>query len=243
MNTVISTNNLQKLLIVLCTFALVSCGALNTSLKKSDLAVETKASESVFLEPVGPDKRIVFVSVRNTSDKDLNIKSQIINRLLDSGYRVTDHPDEAYFSLQANVLKVGKDDLKAADSHLEAGFSGAVVGGALASNASAEGAIVGALVGIFADSLVEDTLFTMVTDLQIRERPRSNEVVTQQQSADSTQGDNANISETTEITSVDWKTYRTRIVSTANQSNLTFEEALPGLENGLVRSIAGLFAE
>ena len=44
-------------------------------------------------------------------------------------------------------------------------------------------------------------------------------------------------------TPVDWKTYHTRIVSTANQANLDFEDALPLLENGLIQSIAGMFAE
>ncbi|WP_275112714.1 complement resistance protein TraT [Bathymodiolus thermophilus thioautotrophic gill symbiont] len=38
-----------------------------------------------------------------------------------------------------------------------------------------------------------------------------------------------------------WKTYRTRIVSTANQVNLKFDEAIKSLEDGLVRSISGIF--
>jgi hypothetical protein len=38
-----------------------------------------------------------------------------------------------------------------------------------------------------------------------------------------------------------WKTYQTRIVSTANKVNLEFNEALKSLEDGLVRSISGIF--
>ena len=53
-----------------------------------------------------------------------------MERLRDSGYRITDDPDFAYFMLQANVLKVGRDNLEATDSYLEAGFSGAAIGSA-----------------------------------------------------------------------------------------------------------------
>ncbi len=237
-------NSLKLVVVATGTLTLIACSTVHTSIKKSDLDVQTKASETIFLEPVGPDKRIIFVSVRNTSDKDLDLKSQILDRLGNSGYEITDDPESAYFMLQANVLKVGKDDIGASDSYLDAGFSGAVLGSTVSSKSdSAKGAVIGALVGIVADSMVDDTLYTMVTDLQIRERPRINEFVTQQQSENSTQGSGTEVSQSTDTITVDWKTYHTRIVSTANQANLEFAEALPALENGLIRSIAGMFAE
>ena len=235
---------LKILLVTAASLTLFACSAVHTSLEKSELDVQTKASESIFLEPVSPSKRIIFVSVRNTSDKDLTIKPRIIERLSTSGYRITDDPEVAQFMLQANVLKVGMVDMKAADSYLDAGFSGAVIGSAVSSSSDIEkGVVIGALVGIVADSLVDDTLFTMVTDLQVRERPRANEKVTQQQSDNNTQGSSTTVTQSSDYASVDWKTYHTRIVSTANQANLKFDDALPALENGLIRSIAGMFAE
>ena len=45
------------------------CAAVHTSIAKKDLDVQTKMSDSIFLDPVGPDKRSIFVQVRNTSDK------------------------------------------------------------------------------------------------------------------------------------------------------------------------------
>jgi hypothetical protein len=39
----------------------------------------------------------------------------------------------------------------------------------------------------------------------------------------------------------DYKSYRTRVVSTANKVNLNYEEAAPALTEGLTRSLAGLF--
>ncbi len=224
--------------------SLSACGALRTSVEKSELDVQTRASESIFLEPVAPDQRVGFVSVRNTTDKDLDIKQRTIARLQQSGYRITENPDEAQFMLQANVLKVGKTNQDERDSFVEAGFTGAALGNAVSSSSdSTEGIILGAIAGVVVDALVADVLFTMVTDLQVRERPRGNERVTQAQSAETTQGSSTTVTESSNRSTVDWKTYRTRIVSTANQVNLEFEEALPALENGLVRSIAGLFAE
>lgn len=244
MKSVTQIKLIKFALFVATSLTLFACSAVHTSLDKSDLNVQTKASESIFLEPVSPSKRVIFVSVRNTSDKDLNIKPRIIERLSNSGYRITDDPEVAQFMLQANILKVGMVDLKAADSYLEAGFSGAVLGSAVSSSSdSAKGAVLGALVGIVVDSLVDDTLFTMVTDLQVRERPRANESVTQKQSENNTQGSSTKVTQSSDYTSVEWKTYHTRIVSTANQANLKFEDALPVLENGLIRSIAGMFAE
>jgi hypothetical protein len=40
---------------------------------------------------------------------------------------------------------------------------------------------------------------------------------------------------------VNWKRYRTRIGTSANQVNLKFEEALPEIQKGLCKSISGLF--
>ena len=58
-----------RLLLMLAAFGLVSgCGAVHTSIKKSDLDVQTRMSDTVFLEPVAPEKRLVFVSVRNNLD-------------------------------------------------------------------------------------------------------------------------------------------------------------------------------
>lgn len=231
-------------LVVASSLTLLACETLHTSLEKSELDVQTKASETIFLEPVSPAKRIIFISVRNTSDKDLNIKPQIVESLANSGYRITDDPEFAHFMLQANVLKVGKTDLKDAESYLDAGFSGATLGSVFSSDSdNTKGIVIGAIAGIVVDSMVDDILFTMVTDLQVRERPRANESVTQQQTENNTQGSSTTVTQSSDNTSVDWKTYHTRIVSTANQVNLDFEDALPALENGLIRSISGLFAE
>ena len=86
------------------------CGAAATAIEKRELVVQTKMSDSIFLEPVSPQKQIVYVKVRNTTDKDIEIEDQIKRAFESKGFKVVSDPDEAYFMIQANVLQVGKTD-------------------------------------------------------------------------------------------------------------------------------------
>ena len=227
---------------------ITGCSAMHTVVKKRNLDVQTKMSETIFLEPTSPANKIIFVDIRNTSDKNLDIKQSIVSKLKSNGYRITNNPSEAKFMLQGNVLKVGKTDLREAGGALQAGFGGAVTGVAIASatrNDAARGfaaaGLAGAAVGLLGDALVDDVLYMMVTDLQIRERPLAGERIVQTQAANLAQGSATTTQQSISGGQVKWKTYRTRIVSTANKVNLSYNEAQPKLENGLVRSIGGLF--
>ncbi|MDD2369156.1 MAG: complement resistance protein TraT, partial [Sulfuricurvum sp.] len=218
------------------------CGAAHTAIKKRNLDVQTKMSETIFLEPTEPDKKVIFVDVRNTSDKDIAVKDIIINGLISRGYTITTSPQKAYFMLQVNVLQVGKTDLRGAQSALEGGFGGAVLGATAgyamhnSNSNTAAGGLIGAAVGVVADALVDDTYFSMITDVQIRERPLAGEVITQTQNAKIKQGSSTNVNQDIQGGNVDWKTYRTRVVSTANKVNLDFAEAQPVLQDALGKS-------
>ena len=245
--------NLRTLLLtgVLAAFMLSmsGCSAMHTAIKKKDLDVQTKMSETVFLEPTAPDRKIIYFDLRNTSDKDIQIKDKIAAAFTEHGYRITQNPDEATFMLQGNILKVGKSDLRAANGYLESGFGGSVVGAAagyaIASGSSGRAVVgaglIGGALGLIGDALVDDVLYVMITDLQIRERPLDGEVITQVQQANLRQGSATRVMQDSRGGKVKWKTYRTRIVSTANQVNLEFEEAKPVLESALIRSISGIF--
>lgn len=236
-------------MITVVTVALYGCGAAHTMIKKHKLDVQTKMSETVFLEPTAPSKKIIFVSVRNTTDTEMNIKKQIVDLLKGSSYTITKDPEKANFMLQANILKLGKTDLRSSKTYLKAGYGGAVIGGALGGVASedSKGAAAGALIvgisSLIGDALVEDTYYSMVTDLQVRERPRKGERVQQRQLLSTHQGTATGLQQKVTGGDIDWKTYRTRIVSTANKANLQFDEARPKLEKGLTLSISGIFAE
>jgi hypothetical protein len=65
-------------------------------------------------------------------------------------------------------------------------------------------------------------------------------MVTERMSQDLDQGSSGRrILSTTEVH--DWKRYQARVMSTANQVNLDFEDAAPELTAGLTRAVAGIF--
>lgn len=235
-----------RLLTLLIAFSLVGCGAVHTLVKKRNLDVQTKMSETIFLEPVGPDKKTIFLEIKNTSDKELAVKERIVQKLTEGGYKLTQNPDKAYFMLQVNILQMGKNDLRTAQDAYRAGFGGALAGAAVGGVTTQSrggvvgGGLIGTTLGTVGNALVDDTLYSMITDLQIRERPAADEVVKQQQDTAAKQGTSTILRQRTTGGTVNWKSYRTRIVSTANKANLKFEEAKEPLEDGLVKVIAGI---
>lgn len=236
-------------LLAAAVMVLPGCTATHTMIKKRNLDVQTRMSETIFLEPAAPADKIIYVSIKNTSDKPLKIKAAIQQALQAAGYTLTRDPAAARFMLQGNILHVGRSDMREAGNALAAGFGGAVAGATVAGmtggsgrDMAGAGLLVGAL-SLAGDALVEDTLYSMVTDIQVRERPLEGETVTQSQRTTAAQGTATTLSQDVSGARVSWKTYRTRIVSTANKANLKFGEALPALEDGLIRSISGIFSD
>lgn len=225
---------------------IIGCGAATTAIEKRNLEVQTKMSDSIFLEPVAPQKQIAYIKVRNTTDKDINIEEQIKTAVEARGFKVVNNPEEAYFMIQANILQVGKTDATDSDSALQSGFGGGLLGAgvSLATGGSGNnigiGAAVGAVVGVLANTMVKDIYYTMVTDVEIRQRPTIDEKISQYEDNYSEQGTTSTIGQNVSKENAQWKIYRTRVVSTANQVNLDFEEAQTELSKGLTRSLSGL---
>ena len=173
------------LLLAALIWAMSGCKALHTSIAKKDLDVQTKMSDTIFLDPVGPDKKVIYIQVRNTSDKDnFDIETPIKAAITKRGYRVTDDPEEAYYRLQANVLSVAKASPTAAEAALGGGYGGVLAGGAAGAGVglatghggtgAAAGGLLGSVVGGFtetvADAFVKDVTYMAVTDVQLVER-------------------------------------------------------------------------
>ncbi|EOK1984518.1 complement resistance protein TraT, partial [Escherichia coli] len=93
------------------------------------------------------------------------------------------------------------------------------------------------LIGMAADAMVEDINYTMITDVQIAERTRTS--VRTDNVAALRQGTSGSKIQTSTETGNQHK-YQTRVVSSANQVNLKFEEAKPHLEDQLAKSIANI---
>lgn len=226
--------------------ALSGCAATSTAIAHRNLDVQTKMSDTIFLDPVTPDQRTVLLQIRNTTDHpELVIKNKIAAALTSKGYTLTDDPSKAHYMIQANILKVGKADARESQRALNGGFGAGLAGAAVGAGAFGGGSgkvgtgLLGAAIGIAADAMVKDVYFTMITDVQISERADKGVSVTENNTATLHQG-NSGAKQVSSTETTHWHRYQTRIVSTANKVNLEFPEALPSLEKGLVSSVSGL---
>lgn len=239
------------LAVVSTTSLLAGCAATQLAIEKHDLDVQTRMSDTIFLDPTAASKRTVFVQVRNTSDKpDFDIATDVASALSSKGYQVVNDPDQAQFILQANILQVGKAAPSAAREAFGgygAPLSGVFMGaaGAAALGSVHAGPILGAglaggLVEMVANAAVKDVYFTAVTDIQIKERQHSGVKSHESTMHNLHQGNSGGTTVTYDDTS-DFRTYQTRVLSVANKVNLDFAEASTPLRSGLVRVISGVF--
>ncbi len=230
---------------------LAACAATTTLVGKRDLDVQTRMTATIFLEPVAPDQRSIFLQIRNTSDQPaFDLEPSIASALKARGYRIVTDPATAQYMLQANVLQIGRSSPTASEQMFASGFGGALFGGAVGAVGSRAatsetgpiiaGGLLGAAVEAVTGSAVQDVTYTIVTDLQLSERASDGMMVTESLEQDLQQG-TGGMRVLRASTVTDWKRYQTRIVSEANQANLEIAEATPALVDGLSRSIAGLF--
>lgn len=241
--------------LVVAASLLSGCAATQVAIAKRDLDVQTKMSATIFLDPVAPEQMTVYVQVRNTSDKpELDLSGDIISAVQSKGYRVVQDPKQAHFYLQANVLQVGKTSPTAIQQQLGGGFGagmgGVVTGVALSgltgghngpSNKTALAAgIIGGVADIVAGNMVKDVYYSIVTDVQIKERLEAGKVAMLNSNHVNKQG-TSGAESVSYSDQTDMKSYQTRIVSTATKVNLEFTEAAPALRSGLSRALAGLF--
>lgn len=241
----------SRALVLALTLVVAGCAATSTTLGKRQLDVQTKMSDTIFLDPVTANRQTIYVQVRNTSDKpDFDIEQEVKAAIAARGYRVVDDPAAAHYMLQANILQAGKSSPTAAEQSLAGGFGSVLFGGAVgaaagrAAGGETETIIAGALIGAATEtvtgSFVKDVTYSITTDIQVSERSAQGVVVTESMHQNLAQGSSGSrVIASSEVT--DWKRYRTRVISIANQANLEFEDAAPQLVTGLTRSISGIF--
>ena len=222
---------------------MVSCSTMHTVISKRNLDVQTKMSDTIWLEPAAPNQKIVFVKISNTTGKNLNIEQKIVNALSAKGYRVVNDPAEAKYWLQANILKVDKVNLDNDNGFSDAAL-GAGIGGILGAQRSGGAytalgwGLAGAAIGTLADALVNDTAYAMVTDILISEKTGRN---VQNSTKNAVKQGNSGTMTSSTSSSSNIEKYSTRVLSTANQVNLNFNSAVPILEDELIKVITGIF--
>ncbi|WP_035495878.1 complement resistance protein TraT [Fusobacterium sp. oral taxon 370] len=236
-------NFLKNIIFLSFLLMMVSCSTMHTVISKRNLDVQTKMSDTIWLEPAAANQKTVFVKISNTSGKNLNIEQKIVNTLSAKGYRIVNDPAEAKYWLQANILKVDKFNLDK-DSGFSDAVLGAGIGGVLGAQRSGGAytalgwGLAGAAIGTLADALVDDTAYAMVTDILISEKTGRN---VQNSTRNSVKQGNSGTMTSSTSSSSNIEKYSTRVLSTANQVNLNFNSAIPILEDELIKVITGIF--
>lgn len=227
-----------------------------TQVTKEDVNLKTKMSASIFLEPVAPEKQVVFIKVRNTSDKDFDmLKSYLENNIKSHGWNITNNPSKANFMIQANILVADRIQEKGQLGGAALGMAAAGAGvGAYnhvgSARDTAAGALIGGLIGAAIESAeVKPVSYAMVTDVEIRQRPLEGEKVIQNDATNHQQGiglnnpngNNGNYSsQTSTNNNVKWKKYRTKITSSAKGAGLQFKQVKKMFEKELAKSITNM---
>lgn len=242
----------KKIVAICSVIALLSgCAATQTMISKRKLDVQTKMSNTVFLNPVDDSQKTIYVQIKNTSDKpSFKVDREIRANLERKGYSVVSSLNKAHYLLQANILQVGKVDPSAAEKMFLDGYgssiqaigagltAGALMGGS--GRSMLAGGLIGGIVDTVANAAVKDVTYTVITDLQISEKAAKGAKIKQTDESELPQG-TSSVSKQSSTFQAGWMKYQTRVMSTANKVNLDFKDALPILEEGLANSIAGIF--
>src|SRR5690606_40095903 len=96
--------------LLLVVWLLSACTAMHTSVAKRNLDVQTRMSQTVYLDPVEPEQRTIFVDIRNTTaEYQLPLAEDVRQFMQSRGYKLTDSPLGAQYWLQVNVRTVLKE--------------------------------------------------------------------------------------------------------------------------------------
>ncbi len=167
---------------VLLLLLLCSCEGVDALANHGALDVHTHMSETVFLDPVPPSARTVYLGVRNTSDyPDIDFRQALAAALSSRGYTVVADPEAAHYMLQANVLQAGKIKPQDVNGLVSASFgqpllAGAAAGALTGGFTGSSGAGLGVGLGVLAASALvnyayQDVTYAVTVDIQLSERP------------------------------------------------------------------------
>jgi outer membrane lipoprotein SlyB len=180
--------------------------------------VKTKMTSTIFLNPVAPAKRVIYVEGHNTSSaQGVNFLPTLQQALFAQGYRLTRDPSQAEFTLQYNLRYLGKETHgHTAEGALAGGFGGAILEGAAGGSGiqSVRGGIIGAGIGALVGYMMSENQYLMVVDIKVRQRKASDE---------------------------GWQTWPDRVAAEAAGRHLDFDYAKPALQQNIAHAIAGIF--
>ena len=208
--------------ILLLSTLLAGCAATYKSIAKRERVVETRFSDAVFLEPAPLAARKVWLEVRNQTGQPLfDIGPALQTALYQKSLIIVRDPAQADYILQTHIREVQRRSTQDIDQALQSGVGtgifGAGVGYAIGgdSQGAIAGAVAGAAIATVAEAFVDDRYFTAIADIRLREKLA-----------------NSDIAE---------KIHETRLITKANQVNLTLEEAAEVMQPAMIDALSELF--
>ena len=101
----------MRILVLLLVLTWLSgCTAVHTSVAKRSLDVQTRMSQTVYLDPVEPEQRTIYLDIRNTTaEYQLPLADDVRRFMLSRGYQLVNSPIQAQYWLQVNVRTVLKE--------------------------------------------------------------------------------------------------------------------------------------
>lgn len=243
------TAQTMKTTLLISIFAIFLSGCVSNmtrAIDSKDLQTSVKMSDTIFLEPVGLEKQVAYLKVRNTSDQQ-SLSAELLHiglasRLEEKGFTITSDPNEAHYRIDANILSATLiDESLTADAAVIGGFGGAVMGADRGLGTATAGGILGAAAGAVVGSMFKINNYALIVDVQLSEKFEGG--VQSTSVSDSRSGGTTGSSNTHQVINrtQDFYHHRTRIAATAKQTNLEFEEAAPVLTKKLIASLSGIF--
>ena len=252
----ITLTHVAKYLTLACFVGvMMGCSAANVALSKKNLDVQTRTSTALFVDPVPPAKRTIYLDIKSgVMEFDRRAFKAFVKQQFsenDNGYQLIDNPDKAQFTMVAYVLNLEKASPTAAQAALGQGYlggavaSGAAIGAVTSSRrdswkgAAAGGLALGAAEFV-SGALVKDITYMLVCDVQIKERTKYGAMVRKDTQVDTKVSDAGSSRQTVSEVS-NQKEYRTRIVTTANKANLKLPDAQDEMFQKTAYAMSGFF--
>jgi outer membrane lipoprotein SlyB len=210
-----------KFIYILIVVPFFICGCATTNLQ-----VETKPTNSIFLDSIKRIEKTVYLEAKNSSGKDIGtFEKQLKNKLSSKGYSVVQDAKSAQYILMTNVLfatnmKEGINSGTATGGTMLGAATGAL--NTNSGNGLLVGALAGAVVGVVASSIAQDEYYRFITDVVIREKDINIPSIAAEKDAKYTQ-------------------YSMRIFSQATKMNLKTEEAVPVMVEQTIDQIVQIF--
>ncbi|MGC9046140.1 MAG: complement resistance protein TraT [Thermodesulfovibrio sp.] len=241
---------LSVILVMFFMLQLTGCGQMINAIEHSDMQVKFKMTDTIFLDPIAKAKnKSVFVAVNNTSDMqevDTGMLQNLISsRLTAKGYQVVSNPEQAGYIIQVNVLYMDYyRQTGTREGAVEGALTGAGAGAWLGQSRDTSialgliGGVVGGIGGALIGKALKVETYAGVVDVELREK--TDKPVTGQMVTNAQTGSATTIKTTQEI-NTNWQIYRTKIVCTAQQTNIDKKEAARVIAEKIASQIGGMF--